>query len=56
MSLFYCPACGQLYRTDSAKLKAFCVCCGMPTPKRASPTQEAAYEAHRAELEKKYHS
>lgn len=50
----FCPACGHVYRTDSAKLKAFCVCCGMPTPKEASPTQEREYEAQRRKLIKAY--
>lgn len=50
MSLFYCPACGYLYRTDSAKSVAFCVCCGQPTPKKASVAQEIEYEAQRREL------
>ncbi len=52
MSLYYCPACGQLYKADSAKYTAFCVRCGMPTPKKASPHQEIQYEAERRELEK----
>ena len=34
MSLYYCPACGQLYKADSAKYTAFCVRCGMPSPKK----------------------
>lgn len=50
MSLFYCPVCGQLYRADSVKLSAFCVRCGMPTPKKASEYQERAYEAQRHDL------
>ena len=49
-SLYYCPACGQLYRADSAKLRAFCVCCGMPTPRKASASQEAVYKAQRREM------
>ena len=53
MSLYYCPACGYLYRTDSAKMRAFCICCGMPTPKKASPVQERVYEAERREMEKR---
>jgi len=50
-SLYYCPACGQLYRADSAKLRAFCINCGMPTPKKASASQEAVYQAQRREME-----
>ena len=53
MSLFYCPACGQLYRAASAKYTAFCVRCGMPTPKRASEAQEARYEAQRQKAAEK---
>lgn len=52
MTLF-CPACGHIYKIDSAKLRAFCVMCGMPTPKRASASQEAVYETQRREIEKK---
>lgn len=52
MSLYYCPACGQLYRTASAKYTAFCIRCGMPTPKKASEAQERLYEAQRRELKK----
>ena len=37
MSLYYCPACGMLYKAASAKYTNFCICCGMPTPKKASP-------------------
>ena len=53
MSLYYCPACGQLYKADSAKLRAFCAMCGMPTPRKASSSQEAVYEAQRREIEEK---
>ena len=53
MSLFYCPACGQLYRAASAKYTAFCVRCGMPTPKRASAAQQAQYEAERQKASEK---
>ena len=56
MSLYYCPACGQLYRADSAKLRAFCICCGMPTPRKASARQEALYEAQRREIENHTHN
>jgi len=53
MSLYYCPACGQLYKAASAKYTAFCICCGMPTPRKASASQEALYEAQRREIEEK---
>ena len=53
MSLFYCPACGQLYKAASAKYTAFCIRCGMPTPKRASVAQEKVYETQRREIEVK---
>ena len=53
MSLYYCPACGQLYKAASAKYTAFCICCGMPTPRKASASQEAFYEAQRREIEEK---
>lgn len=52
MSLYYCPACGQLYRAASAKYTAFCIRCGMPTPVKASVSQERVYEAERAEMER----
>ena len=55
MSLYYCPACGQLYKAASAKYTAFCICCGMPTPKKASTNQEIVYEARRREIEEKIH-
>ena len=55
MSLFYCPACGQLYKAASAKYTAFCIRCGMPTPKRASVAQEKVYETQRREMEAKVH-
>ena len=55
MSLYYCPACGQLYKADSAKLRAFCAMCGMPTPKKASASQEILYEQQRREIEEKIH-
>ena len=53
MSLYYCPACGQLYKAASAKYTAFCICCRMPTPRKASASQEALYEAQRREIEEK---
>jgi len=52
MSLYYCTACGQLYKADSAKYAAFCIRCGMPTPKKASLSQEIQYERERRKLEK----
>jgi len=55
MSLYYCPACGQLYKAASAKYTAFCISCGMPTPKKASSSQEAVYEAQRREIVEKIH-
>lgn len=55
MSLFYCPACGQFYKAAGAKYTAFCICCGMPTPKKASASQEILYEQQRREIEEKIH-
>ena len=51
-ALYYCPACGQLYRAASAKYTAFCIRCGMPSPKEANATQEKAYTRQMAEIEK----
>ena len=52
MNLYYCPACGQLYKAASAKYTSFCIRCGQPTPKKASPAQEQLYQQQQAEIEK----
>ncbi len=52
MSLFYCPACGQLYKAASAKYSAFCIRCGQPTPRKASEAQEKLFARQEAEIEK----
>lgn len=52
MSLYYCPACGQLYKAGSAKYAAFCIRCGMPSPRKASLSQEVQYEQERREMER----
>jgi len=52
MSLFYCPACGQLYKAASAKYSSFCIRCGMPSPRKASAAQEALYQRQQAEIDK----
>ena len=50
--LYYCPACGQLYKAASAKYSSFCVRCGMPSPRKASDKQEALYRRQQVEIEK----
>lgn len=36
---------------NEKELKAFCVCCWMPTPKKASARQEAVYQTQRRKME-----
>ena len=46
-SLYCCPSCHYIYPASTARDKAFCIDCGQPSPRPATPEEQERYEADR---------
>ena len=46
-NLYFCPSCHYIYPASTARDKAFCIDCGQPGTKPATPEEQKQYEADR---------